>query len=345
MTLRTSLVALVLSAGLAGLLFGFLREGDGPAPLAAATKFTSTLNDEQKKVVLLPYDSPKRLDWHFIPKAQRKGLQIKEMNPEQRKAAHDLLQSVLSQLGYEKATAIMQLETMLNALEKGKGPNIRDPERYYFSLFGTPGEKGRWGLSIEGHHLSLNFVFSGGKVEACTPTVFCTNPAIVMSDVEGSPVKKGTRVIKDEEELGFKLVQALNADQLKKTMIAEKAPADVRAAGEAQPPKTTAEGIAASELTKEQKETLSKLIDAYAKNWPAAIAAERLAAIEKDGLDKVKFCWAGATKPGVGHYYRVQGPTFLIEFVNIQPDAAGNPANHIHSVWRDMRGDFGLPIQ
>ena len=78
---------------------------------------------------------------------------------------------------------------------------------------------------------------------------------------------------------------------------------------------------------------------------PAEVATERLSAIEQAGFEKVYFAWMGAEKPGIGHYYKIQGPTFLIEFVNTQADAAGNPANHIHCLWRDMRGDFGIPIK
>ena len=101
-----------------------------------------------------------RVGWHFIPKAERKGLQIKEMTEPQRKAAHALLRSTLSQVGYDKATQIMQLEQILHELEEAKGTRrfARDPQRYYFTIFGTPGPTERWGLSIEGHHLSLNFV-------------------------------------------------------------------------------------------------------------------------------------------------------------------------------------------
>ncbi|QDU27156.1 hypothetical protein ETAA8_22410 [Anatilimnocola aggregata] len=322
----------------------FLRVGGtGGEMITAADKWLGTLSAEQKAKAVMSYDAPERVDWHFIPKATRKGLQVKEMNEQQRKAAHSLLQSALSQIGYGKATKIMELEKVLKELEKSKvGGNIRDNERYYFTIFGEPGDTSRWGLSVEGHHTSMNFVVDKGRVISSTPIMFGTNPAIMKEEVAG--IAKGTRVLAAEEELAFELLHSLSAEQRKEAVIAEKALAEVREAGKPQPATDAAEGIAASKLNDAQKKLLRSLIDTYANNVPEEVAKERLAAIEKDGFDKVKFAWAGADKLGIGHYYRVQGDSFVIEFVNTQPDAAGNPANHIHCFWRDMRGDFALPI-
>jgi hypothetical protein len=155
----------------------------------------------------------------------------------------------------------------------------------------------------------------------------------------------GQRVLAEEETLAFDLVNGLSADQKKTAIFETTALKEVRAAGEPQPPTDPAVGISMSELQGPQKKLLRQLIEVYCGSMPAKVAAERLADIEKAGWDSVKFGWAGALEPGIGHYYRIQGPTFLVEFVNTQPDAAGNKANHIHALWRDMRGDFALPIK
>lgn len=344
---RPTLIALavLLVAPLATSAWSYYRKETTAGNMTAkANSFLESLSDEQRAKALLDYDTPKRLDWHFIPKDSRKGLQIRDMQPEQRKAADALLRSALSQIGYDKATKIMELENLLLELQKGKSGPLRDPERYYFTVFGKPAGDAKWGLSIEGHHMSLNFVVEGEKVISSTPTVFCTNPAIVKAQVIPS-VPKGTQIIKEEETLAFELLGALTDEQRKTAIISSEAPKEVRAAGEPQPPQTPAEGIAASELNDSQKEILFNLIKAYAANLTDDVAKDRLSAIDEAGFDKVKFAWAGADKPGIGHYYRVQGPTFLIEFINVQPDAAGNPANHIHCLWRDMRGDFALPAK
>jgi hypothetical protein len=338
-----SLLALTLGCAVvvAGAGWVYQRATAGSAMTDGATKFIATLSEEQKKQTVLPYDTPKRLEWHFIPKDERKGLQVKEMDETQRKALHALLQTALSEAGYDKTVKIMSLESILKSLEKG-GRNIRDPERYYATIFGTPGE-GKWGLSFEGHHLSLNFVVNREGIVSSTPSFFGANPAIVKSDVEGA-LPRGTRVLAKEETLAFELVNSLSDEQRGKAIIAEKAPSEIRAAGEPQPPTGAPEGLAFADMDPEQRATLTKLVAAYLENMPKEVQVERVAAMAEADQNKVHFAWAGALEPGVGHYYRVQGRTFLIEFVNVQPDAAGNVANHIHCVWRDMRGDFALPI-
>jgi len=308
----------------------------------AAGAFVKTLDKKQQAAVILPVDSKKRVQWHFIPKKERKGLQIKHMDDRQRTAAYDLLRSALSQVGYDKATKIMELEAILRSLEGEKARFVRDTERYYFTLFGQPAASGRWGLSIEGHHLSLNFLIDSGKVVSSTPQFLGANPAVVMGDYVPQ-ISKGLRVLAREETLAFDLVDSLSAEQEKVAVLAEKAFREIRAAGEPQPPAEKPAGLPASKLNEKQNKLLDELIEEYLITMPGDVAEKRRRAIEKAGRDKIHFAWAGAKKPGIGHYYRVQGPTFLIEFVNTQPDPAGNPANHVHCIWRDMDGDFGIP--
>ena len=123
----------------------------------AATKFLAALTPEQRQKAAFAFESEERLKWHFIPTEMfpRNGLILGEMNEAQRKAAHGLLRSGLSQSGYMTATAIMDLETVLNAIESAArqaapgGRSVenmrRDPVRYFFSVFGTPSARGAWG--------------------------------------------------------------------------------------------------------------------------------------------------------------------------------------------------------
>lgn len=332
---------LVLSTSAVGWTL-FKPATTGTAMTTAAGAFLESLTPDQRQVALLDYDSPKRVDWHFIPKDDRKGLKIGEMNEEQRKLAHGLLQAALSDVGYEKTTKIMDLENLLKELQKS-GP-IRDPLRYYVTIFGTPKADSRWGLSFEGHHLSLNFVVEGSKVISASPQALCTNPAELQADYSAK-FPKGYRVLKEEETIGFELVNSLTPEQAKTAVIAAKAPAEIRNPGKPHAPTDAAEGIAAKDLDASQKQLLRALIDVYVNAMPADVAGDRLQQIEAGGFDNVHFAWAGATKPGVGHYYRIQGPSFVIELVNTQPDVAGNIANHVHCIFRDMKGDFALPIE
>lgn len=341
--LHLCVVVLVVAAAAGFALVNVVATG--PDMTAAAERFVASLSADQNAQTVLPYDTPKRTDWHYIPKPSRKGLQIKDMNADQRRGAHALLASALSAAGYSKATKIMQLESILDELEMSRANRlIRDPQRYYFTIFGTPSAKGRWGLSVEGHHLSLNFVVDENRVASSTPTFFGANPAVLAEDY-GQGFPKGLRVLAAEEQLAFKLLDSLSDEQRKTAIIAEKAPRDIRDAGEASPPDSAAEGLAVRDMTQPQQAILRKLVETYAGNLPHDVAAERLSTIERDGYGTIKFAWAGAYKPGVGHHYRVQGESFLIEFNNTQPDSAGNPANHIHSVWHNRAGNFAIPLE
>jgi hypothetical protein len=342
---RSLLIALLaLATALTGGWTYYREASVGESMSQAAVAFLRGLDDAQRAKVVMAYADPQRVDWHFIPKDSRKGLPIKEMTEPQRQAAHALLQTALSQVGYDKATRIMSLEKLLQALEGEQRRWPRDWQLYYFTLFGDPAGNERWGLSVEGHHLSLNFVVEQGKVIATTPQVLAANPAVVKSP-NNVGVEVGTRLLAQEELLAFELLHSLTAEQKARAIIDATAPREVRAAGEPQPPQDPPAGLPASRLTSDQQALLRRLIDVYAQVMPPTVAQQRWEEIEAAGFGNVHFAWAGAEEPGIGHYYRIQGETFVIEFVNTQPDAAGNPANHIHSLWRDMRGDFALRLR
>jgi hypothetical protein len=318
--------------------------GESPAEsmTAAANAFLAGLDSEQRAAAALPFDTPLRRDWHNIPKEDRKGVEFGELTADQQQLALALLRSALSEVGYEKATRIMSLENNLREGEKNvAGAPFRDPERYFITIFGEPADKGTWGWSFEGHHFSQNFVVYDGKVVGDTPSFWGANPATVKIFIAGGP-EVGTRTLAQEEQLAFDLMASLDASQRAAAVIAEKAPADYRGPGQPEPPRSAPEGIQASKLTEAQREKLQTLLAAYCNNLAPDLAAARLAEIEAAGVERVHFAWLGATEPGVGHAYRIQGPTFLLELVNIQSDPAGNPANHIHSVWRSLNHDFGV---
>jgi len=311
----------------------------------AASSFVSALNDEQKTKAQLPIDSPLISDWQIIPKETRKGLQLNEMNEVQRQAAIGLLRSVLSDIGYRKSTQIMHMENLLKELEVNKKNGaIRDSTRYYFTLFGTPELGKKWGLSIEGHHMSLNFLIEGDRVISSTPQAFAANPAIVRSENKAG-VAVGTRMLRIEETVAFELVQSLSESQRVIAVLSEKATKEMRTLGVPQPTHEAPVGIPFSKLSALQQDQLKTLVNEYINATPDDVAEDRRQAImSAGGWDAIHFSWEGALEPGIGHSYRVQGTTFLIEFVNTQPDAAGNLANHVHCLWRDIRGDFGVKL-
>ena len=336
--IKTSLVLAAIGVVALALWAGAYVEQTGSRMAVAAGRFLASLSREQAAKATYPFDAPERLDWHFFPRA-RKGLPIKELKPEQRSLAFGLIAAGLSGTGVLKATTIMSLEQILKELEGGRGPT-RDPELYYFTVFGTPSDRGKWGWRVEGHHLSLNFTLEDGKILAGTPVFFGANPAEVR---QGS--RQGLRTLADREDRALRLLQALDENQRKAVMFAPAAPREIRAANPPppQPPTDPAVGAAASDLNRDQRAMLRALIESYAAEMPSEVGQAWLDEIERAGIEHVKFAWAGATERQQPHHYKVQGPTFLVEFNYTQNGGDKVPANHIHSVWRNMLGDFGVP--
>ena len=307
-------------------------EQTGSRMAVAADRFLDSLSKSQAEKAVFAFDSPERLNWHFIPR-DRLGIPIKELTPEQRALAFGLISTGTGGGGYLKATTIMSLEQVLQEIEQGKGP-VRDPERYFLTIFGTPSDAGKWGWRVEGHHLSLNFLLENGKVVAATPSFFGANPA----EVRQGP-RQGVRTLADREDTALRLVQALDGNQKKTAIVSPEAPKEIRAAGTPQPPTDAAPGIGYNDLTGDQKTLLRALVESYSSDMPDEVAKAWLDEIRRAGPEGIKFSWTGPADRTQPHAYRVQGPTFLIEFNNTQ-----NNANHIHSVWRNMLGDFGVPL-
>jgi hypothetical protein len=312
----------------------------------AANAWLDSLDAAQRALASKPFADATRTDWHFVPKPTRKGVQLRDMTAPQQEAALALLRSALSHAGYDKSVAIMELDEILRILEGSRAKNIRDPKRYFFTIFGTPSDEGPWGISVEGHHLSLNFTVRDGRIVDSTPQFMGANPAVVKTPLPNLPAV-GRRVLDAEESVAFELVHSLDEGQRSKAIIATEPPKEIRGAGEPQPSGEPAVGIGFGDLSAPQQVVLKRLVDVYCESMPEEVVAERRKLIEAadGGWEAVKFAWAGSLKAGIGHYYRVEGPTFVIELCNVQPDAEGNPANHIHCVWRDRTGDFDLPAK
>jgi len=327
---------LILAIGLVaalGIAVVAQQRSTATAMTTAATNFLAALNPEQRQQATFAFDSAERLRWHFVPQFERNGLQIKAMTEPQRKLAHELLKTGLSARGYDTYTKIMQLESILKAVEKGSGPT-RDPEGYRFSVFGAPSAKGTWGWRVEFHHVSLRFDVVNGTAISSTPSFAGANPA----EVKDGP-QKGQRTLGQLEDTGRALVTALDDSQRKTAIFNNVALNDIVTGNENDIKPLSPDGVKASAMTAAQRDLLMKILDAYAGLMTADIAADRLAKVKKAGIENIAFAWAGAIERGQKHYYRVQGPTFLIEFDNTQ-----NDGNHVHSVWRDFAGDFGRDL-
>jgi len=323
----TSLLAFIVSSPK-------INESVETGLVEAAQQFQQTLDDNQEDQLTYDFEHEERYNWHFIPR-DRNGLPIKAMNEDQRAAAMQLLELSLSETGVEKATNVMELEGVLRGIE-GRPDNdtYRDPENYYFTIFGNPQPGEAWGWRLEGHHLSLNFSSLSNEIVSATPTFFGSNPAKVPSGP-----KEGWRVLEPEEDLGRALVKSLNQDQLSSALVAEEAYPDIITGTEPQAQVGDLEGLAYGQMSSEQQDQLMQLLEVYYEVHRAEVAEESLESIQEAGLENIHFAWAGGLEVGDPHYYRLQGPTFVIEYDNTQ-----NNANHIHTVIRDLQNDWGENI-
>ncbi len=301
--------------------------------VAKAATFINSLNEQQKKIALFSFNELNRYEWHYVPPTQipRQGIAIKDLAPAQKKLVNFLLQAFLSKEGYDKTKSIMALENVLQELEPNNKSRIS--ENYFIAIYGSPKKDSVWGWKFSGHHLALNFTVIKDKI-AFAPFFFGANPATVKSGMQ-----KGLRVLKAEEDFGFELLNSLTQSQKQKAIFQLEAFSEIVTTNSAKATPLNPTGIFAKDITTEQKTILNKLIAAYLSSMPPTLAKIRMNKIRVADMDSLCFGWAGDTMPGKPHYYRVQGKTFLIEFDNTQ-----NNANHIHTVWRDFNGDYGLDL-
>lgn len=333
----------------------------GAAITERAQAFLAELDDGQRERAMFGFpEDEQRRDWAYFPR-DHAGLPLHDMTRGQRMKAHGLIAAGLSVHAHAQVTTIMGIESVLNVIENERLPHWRDPGRYFVSVFGTPGE-GDWGWRLEGHHVNLNYTFAGGELAAVTPLFLGSNPASIRhGDVDV------VRPCAEEEDTARELMASLDGEQRAAAMLSTTAPFDfvlVNApdvperqrpgeGGGGFPPITQAmaalpdavkdalafdrsapTGLPAARMSDSQRDVLRRLVRVYVDRVPASEADARFAAID---LDALHFAWAGSLMPREAHYYRVQGGQLLIECDNTQDNA-----NHVHTVWRDAAGDFGM---
>ena len=304
----------------------------------AANRFLESLSDDQRAVATFPFEGDERYFWHYTP-IERDGLMLTDMSDGQQKAALALMETALGERATRQAHRIIALEPILReheAIEKHETQWQRDPSRYWFSVFGKPGSKEPWGFRVGGHHIGIPVTVVDGDFISPLPLFLGANPATVKYGPE-----KGSRTLPEEEDLPRALLKSLDADQRSVAVVDPVAPADILTKNyRSVDPEMTPAGIQLSGLRDGQRDQLVRIIRHYVERATPDLAGPQWERIERGGLERVTFAWAGPDEPGQGHYYAIKGPTFLLEYDNTQ-----NGANHIHSVWRDLRGDFALAAE
>lgn len=327
-----ALISLLFTAGVAPPAAAQDAGATAARMRASAQALIAGVDGGKRGRLQLPFSDAQRVDWHYTPRS-RPGLSFAELDSKQRDAVHALLRTALSEIGFRKVVNIIELELVLRELELS-GPLFRDPEKYSIVFFGTPDPRAPWAWRFEGHHLSLSFTLRGDSAVATTPSFFGANPA----EVPKGP-KKGLRVLAREEDEARALLALLDDGQRKAAVVDPRPYGDIvtRNADKVAPLENR--GLEARAMTDAQRAQLMKLIEVYTDNFEPALKAARQARVADGDAGAIRFAWAGPTERKRPHYYRIQGPKFLIEY-----DSSQNDGNHIHTVWRDFDGDFGRDL-
>lgn len=298
-----------------------------------AQQFINSLNEKQQPQTLFPVSGSALFQWHYVPLTNRKGIALHELTGKQKSLAFDLLKDCLSENGFEKSMKIIKLESVLRELE-GRPVNdrYRDPQNYRFVFFGNPAAGKAWCCRIEGHHLSFTFSFIGDRFLSGTPGFMGSNPAHFIS-----PATSQT-ILWEETTGAFDLLHSFSNDQLAKAVEETQVPFDILTANHKTANISERKGISFAAMNKEQQQIFIRLVRVYIDRYTRLFASQMMQEVISAGLNNLIFTWIGAKEkaPGSPYYYRIQGPTLVIEFDNAQ-----NNANHIHTVIRDLKNDFG----
>lgn len=321
-------------------LFPIRATGVSTAPIVeAARAFLGSLDAGQRAAATFPVDSDEWRLWHNVHRYERQGVSRAQMTDAQEAAALDLLRATLSAAGFEKARDIMRLNGVLAELT-GK-PDEYGEGLYWLTVMGEPSETGPWGFQLDGHHLVVNAFVLGDQV-VMTPTFMGSEP----THADSGPYA-GTRVFVPEEQKGLALVQTLSPEQRAKAVLGEELPRNVFTAGFRDNFEMAYQGIRADELDESQRGLLLELVREYVGNLRDGHADVKMAEVEAH-LDDTWFAWMGATDDDAVFYYRVHGPTILVEFDHqggIALETDGVTRDHVHSVTRTPNGnDYGKDL-
>lgn len=300
----------------------------------AVRRWLDGLDPGQRSAAVNAFDAPERFVWDYRP-GPRRGLSLAEMDGPQRATALAILDASLSERGAGEVRSIIALEPTLGELERRAGRSNwarRDPDRYWFAVFGEPGDPAPWSWRIGGHHLAIQATIADGRVIGSVPSFMGANPATVPD----GPFA-GSRAIDGEEMLARALLASLSPEQRRVAVVDPVSPPDIRSGNDRRADlREVPEGIAHHQLDASQRDGLERLIRHYLDRAGSEIAEVDWDRIREAGLGPITFAWAGSDQPGRGHYYAIRGRRLLIEYDNTQ-----DGANHIHAVWRDPTNDWG----
>jgi hypothetical protein len=301
----------------------------GERMTALASALAGDLDPAQRRRALHPLADAARQDWGYTPRT-RPGLPLRAMSEAQRQAVWSLVDEALSAEGAAKARGVLALETILQ--ERASDKAYRDPLNYALALFGQPGH-GAWAWRFEGHHLSLTLTVVPGIGIAATPHFLGANPfsgRVVQDRAHGGLA----RVLERESALAFEVVNGLDAPALRQAVIATRSPADIVSGPGRELSLREPVGLRLDSMGTEQQYRVLALLETFFGRLRRELAEDVMRKVREAGIGSIRFAWAGATTPEGLHYYRLHGPTLIVEYDRTDHD-------HAHSVWHDPTNLFG----
>ncbi|MCH2132236.1 MAG: DUF3500 domain-containing protein [Phycisphaerales bacterium] len=315
------------------LLLGSFLVFPGKTTDTAARALVESLSPTQRTELVFPFESRERIHWMYLP-GDRSGLPLRDMTPAQKEGVHDVLSTVLSEQGMLDLQGIYAMEVALRDASRrnGREDPSRDPDQYEFAVFGTPGS-GPWSWHYEGHHLSLNFTHVDGDT-AVTPLFIGVAPFEIPSGPH-----QGMKVLGEESEAGFALLRALDDEQRARAIIANRPPGDVHTRPGQPHRLASPKGLPLSEASPAQQELAMAIFREYVDILHGPMASAEMERVQAAGPGNIHFAWMGSTEVDKPHYFRLHGPTFILEY-----DCVGGDPNHVHVVWHDPDRNFGADL-
>jgi Protein of unknown function (DUF3500) len=302
---------------------------------AAARAFLSALDDAGRAAAVSEFGTPDRKVWTYLP-GPRPGVAVGDLSDAARGALHELLDVTLSAMGADRTRQVMNLDDVLREVERSAGRagwQRRSSDRYWVRVLGDPDTQA-WAWHLGGHHVGIHATVVGDAI-AVTPCFLGANPAVVRSGPHS-----GLQVLREEEALARGLLAALTVNQLAVAVVSPTAPDDIATRDDpVADPDVVPSGLRFEDMDDAQAQRFESLMRWYLGRAPEAVAEQAWRAVTDAGIGQVSFAWAGPTTVGAPHYYAVKGETFLLEYDNTQ-----DGANHAHTVWRDLRRDWGTDL-
>jgi hypothetical protein len=300
--------------------------------LNTARRFLAGLEPDKRKAASFAWDGPEWRGWNYFGVGGyiKPGLRLEQMSPAQKAAAWDVLATLLSPAGIDKAKNVMTLQDVLAA--RGDGAGQRSSERFSLAVFGTPAEAGAWGFRLEGHHLSVSVAVRDGRIVAVTPSSFSSNPNRVTSGKHA-----GLVTLKDEEALARRLIGDLAPRLQASARLSDTPLRNILSYAGRERANTRKAGIAAAELNSAQRDLLWQLVETYTvEHLSPSLAAAQRTRVRSGDREAVHFAWYGPNTPEKAFGYRVIADGFVIEMGSVDP-----AAQHLHTIYHDLASVLG----